>query len=109
MLKVKVPPRLFRIISYFREDEFNRFLHEKLVEYRRYLEWNDVESLVKTKEEIEKKLARMKEEIGELQDFCEMAERDQEAMMQLTNQLDKENKLLFISMELRENGGNNKL
>ena len=109
MLKVKVPHRLFRILSYFREDEFNRFLHEKLVEYRRYLEWNDVDALIKTKEEIEKKLARMKEEIGELQDFCEMAERDQEAMMQLTNQLDKENKLLFISMELRENGGNNKL
>ena len=106
MLKIKVPPELFRILSYFREDEFNRFLHEKLEEYKKNLEWNYMEALLKTKEEIEKKLARMKEEIKELQDFCEMAERDQEVMVQLMDKLDDENKVLL--KEMKENGDNNR-
>ncbi len=106
MLKVKVPQELFRIISYFREDEFNRFLHEKLEEYKKNLEWNDTEALLKTKEDIEKKLARMKEEIKELQDFCEMAERDQELMIHLIDKLDDENKVLL--KEMNGDGDNNK-
>ncbi len=59
--------------------------------------------------EIEEKLARMREELRELQDFCEMADRDQQVLLQLTDEIDEENKMLRISMELRKNGDNTKI
>ncbi len=110
MLEIKLPHGLYRILANLREDEFNRFLHERLEEYRKYLEWNDREALLKTKEEIEKKVARMREELRELQDFCDMAERDQKLLLQFTEQVDEENEVLSMSMEMGgENGDSDKI
>jgi transcription-repair coupling factor (superfamily II helicase) len=102
MLELKLPPNIFNLLAFYRDDEFNRFLQEKLAEYRRYFEWNDKESLLKTKEELEKKLNRMREEIEELEQFCETAERDQQLMIQWIDRLEKEN--LILQKEMRENG-----
>ena len=98
MIEIKVPSKLFHVLSYIKVGEFNRFLHERIVEYKRYLEWNDRDSLIKTKEELEKKLQRMREELIELQEFCETAEMEQQMMIRWIDDLDEENKKLMMKM-----------
>jgi len=102
MIELRVPPKLFRVLSFYKEEEFNRFLHEKLVEYKRYLEWNDMEALLKTKKELEKKIKRMREELEELEEFCRIAEKEQNLMLKWMDEIDYENQNLM--KELKKNG-----
>ncbi|ADD08438.1 hypothetical protein [Candidatus Aciduliprofundum boonei] len=102
MIELRVPPKLFRILSFYKEDEFNRFLHEKLVEYRRYFEWNNREALLKRKKELEEKIKRMKEELEELEEFCKVAEKEQKMMERWIDDIEYENQNLM--KELRKNG-----
>ncbi len=102
MLEVEIPKELFEKIKNMKEDDFNRFLYERMASMNRYFEMNDREALLKRKKELEEKIKRMKEELDELTEFCNKAERDQKRMERWIDELGVENKALL--MEMRGNG-----
>jgi len=102
MLEVEISKELFEKIRNMKEDDFNRFLYESIASMNRYFEMNDKEALLRKKEELEEKIKRMKEELDELTEFCNKAERDQKMMERWIDELSTENKALL--MEMRGNG-----
>jgi len=102
MLEVEIPKELFEKIRNMKEDDFDRFLYERIAAMNRYFEMNDKEALLKRKKELEDKIRRMKEEVEDLTRFCEKAEKDQEMMERWIDELGKENKALL--REMRGNG-----
>ena len=102
MLEIELSKELFEKIRSMKEDDFNRFLYERMASMNRYFEMNDKEALLKRKKELEEKIKRMKEELKELTEFCDKAERDQRMMEQWIDELGMENKALL--MEMRGNG-----
>ncbi len=102
MIELEIPRELFERIRVMREDDFDRFVYERIASLRRYLEMNDEEALLARKREIEERIKRMKEEIEELTAFCEKAKKDQERMSLWIDELEIENKSLLA--EMRENG-----
>jgi septal ring factor EnvC (AmiA/AmiB activator) len=102
MLEVEIPKELFDKIKDMKEDDFDRLLYERIAAMNRYFEMNDEKALLKRKKELEKKIARMKEEIEDLTRFCDKAEEDQERMERWIDELDLENKELL--KEMREDG-----
>ncbi len=101
-MEVEVPKDVFERIRNMREDDLNRFIYERVVSLKRYLEMNDEEALLRRKMEIEDRIRKMKNEIAELTEFCERARRDQERMSIWMDELDMENRNLLE--EMRGNG-----
>ena len=102
MLEVEIPKELFEKIRNMKEDDFDRFLYERIAAMNRYFDMNDKEALLKRKKELENKIRRMKEEVEDLTNFCDKAEKDQERMERWIDELGFENKALL--MEMRGNG-----
>ncbi len=102
MLQIEVSKELFDKIKDMKEDDFDRFLYERIAAMNRYFELNDKDALMEKKKELEKKIKRMREEIEELTEFCNKAERDQRRMERWIDELGLENKELL--KEMRGNG-----
>ncbi len=99
VIEIKIDKEKFDKIKYMKDYQFERYLVDKLRSFERFLEYHDEKALEKKKEELQKRLRDMKEEIADLTKFCEKAQEDQVRMVEWMDKLSLENERFMKEMK----------
>ncbi len=100
MLKIEVKKETFNKIKRMCDSDFNAYLKNQLHALIIELNMKSEKKLMEKKKEIQRRLARIIEEIAELTEFCERAERDKKMIEEWIDISSDENERLLKEMKL---------
>ncbi len=103
--EIEIVPEKFMALKKMRRKERRKYLEERLHRLESYLEVKRIIDLRDKLIETREKIALMKREIAELDEFCTKAQKDQEKMSQWISLLKSENEELLKKLR-EENEGN---
>ncbi len=100
MIELNVKKDVFSKIKNMSDYDFTIYLKNRLSALVMELDMNSEDKLIRKRDEIQKRMTAIMEELKDLSEYCEKAEKDKAEMEEWIDRLDEENQKLLE--ELRQ-------